>query len=234
VKLRFKGSTLHARAQMNIPWLANGSLPADAEPALREHISTCPECRQDYAEQLRVCETMRAEGPLVFAAESSYQKLLTRIRASAVTDDEERAHGPRPRLGRPQLTQSFRRATPLVQGLAAAVILQTVAIGLGAWAWHSRDGTNSTRYMTLTSPSPSYESGPRVRIVFRSELSLEALQSLLRGAGARIIDGPADGDVYTLGFVQPPASPAALEKRIAALRASPEVLFAEPVQNGVP
>src|SRR5215469_8214003 len=33
VKLLSKRSTLHARAELTIPWLANGSLAADAEPA---------------------------------------------------------------------------------------------------------------------------------------------------------------------------------------------------------
>ncbi len=46
---------------------------------MRQHIAACPECREDYEEQLRVCEAMRADGPLVFAAESSYQKLLARM-----------------------------------------------------------------------------------------------------------------------------------------------------------
>jgi hypothetical protein len=62
---------------------------------------------------------------------------------------------------------------------------------------------------------------------------VEALQKVLQAAGAQIVAGPADGDVYTLGFAQPPGSRASLEKRIAGLRANPAVLFAEPVQDGV-
>jgi hypothetical protein len=58
------------------------------------------------------------------------------------------------------------------------------------------------------------------------------LQTLLQKAGAHIIDGPADGNVYTLGFAPPPGSRAALAQRVAALRANPAVLFAEPVQDG--
>lgn len=237
MKLRSKRSTLHARAELIIPWLANGSLPADAEPVLREHIAACPDCRQDYEEQLRVRETMRAEGPLVFAAESSYQKLLTRIRTAAVMDEEEEKpeneEGMRPQPGQWQLMRAFRQVSPLVRGLAAALILQTFAIGLGAWAWHSHEVADGGRYMTLTSPSPSYHSGQRVRVLFRADLSVGALQSLLQELGARIIDGPADGDVYTLGFTQSLDSRAPLEQRIAALRANPAVLFAEPVQDGV-
>ena len=230
MKLRSERSTLHARAELVIPWLANGSLPAEAEPAVRRHIADCPECRGDYEEQLRVCAAMRTDGPLVFAAEPSYQKLLTRMQSSEANLEphDEVAVLPASRGRRP-----FLQASPVVRWLAAAVVLQAFALGVGAWVWHSSSAVGSAGYTTLTSASPSYDSGPRVRVLFRTDLSIGALQSVLQAAGANIIDGPADGNVYTLRFMRPPGSRAALEKRIAALRANPSVLFAEPVQNGV-
>lgn len=230
MKLRSKRSALHTRAELIIPWLVNGSLPADAEPALREHVATCPECREDYGEQLRVRDAMQAEGPLVFAAESSYQKLLARMQKP------EAARELPAEVAEPDLSATlhpYRRAQTAVRWLAAAAIVQAFAIGIGGWMWHSSRATSDAPYMTLTSVAPSYQSGPRARVLFRTDLSVGSLQTLLQGAGAHIIDGPADGDVYTLGFAPPPSSPAALEKRIAALRANPAVLFAEPVQDGV-
>lgn len=229
MKLLSKRSALHARAEAVIPWLVNGSLPEDAESTLREHISTCPECREDYEEQLRVRAAMCAEGPLVFAAEPSYQKLLARIQ-NRESNRETRAAGDEP--APTAAMHSFRQTRPIVRWLAAAVVLQAFALGGGAWMWLSSQAANSARYVTLTSAAPSYVSGPRVRVLFSTDLSVGALQTLLQGAGAHIIDGPADGDVYTLGFAQPPGSPAALAKRVAGLRANPAVLFAEPVQNG--
>lgn len=230
MKFPSKGSALHARAELVIPWLANGSLPTEAEPAVREHIAACPQCREDYEEQLRVCEAMRTDGPLVFAAESSYQKLLTRMQKTEADQHfpEEVAAYPPTRVARP-----FRQAPPAVRWLAAAVVLQAIALGVGAWAWHASVTTPHGGYTTLTSSSPSYGSGPRVRILFRTSLSIGDLQGVLQGSGVHIVDGPADGNVYTLGFAQPPRSGAALEKRVAALRANPAVLFAEPVQQGV-
>lgn len=230
MKLRSKLTTLHARAELIIPWLVNGSLAADASPALREHLATCPDCRADYEEQRQVRAAMRAEGPLIFAAESSYQKLLTRIQNPQLDRDlHAAADAPGPSRPIPPL----RQRPPLVRWLAAAVILQAFALGLGAWLWHSSPAASDARYMTLTSPLPSYDSGPRARVLFRTDLSVGALQTLLQSAGAHIIDGPEDGDVYTLGFSPPPGSAAALAQRIGALRANPGVLFAEPVQAGV-
>jgi hypothetical protein len=230
VKLLSKRSALHTRAELLIPWLVNGSLPADAEPAVREHVASCPQCRQDYEEQVRVRDAVRAEGPLVFAAESSFQKLLTRMQSPPADPEPVAASAEAvPFPGAP----SARRTAPAVRWLAAAVILQGFALALGAWMWHASTLPADAPYATLTSTPAFYDSGPRARVLFRPDLSVGALQTLLQQVDAHIIDGPADGNVYTLGFAPLPGSPAALRKRIAALRANPAVLFAEPVQNGV-
>ncbi|HEY2035957.1 MAG TPA: zf-HC2 domain-containing protein [Steroidobacteraceae bacterium] len=235
MKLTCKRSALHARAELLIPWLVNGSLPAEAEPAVREHIAACPGCRADFEEQLRVSQAMRADGPLVFAGEPSYQKLLARIQSAASRDEppeeelaEEVMDVPAVRAAHP-----FRRSPPVVRWLAAAVILQAFALGVGAWAWHSSTASRSADYATLTSSAPSYDSSPRVRVLFRPDLSVAALQGVLQAAGAHIIDGPADGNVYTLGFARGTSSRAALAQQITALRTNPAILFAEPVQEGV-
>lgn len=230
MKLRFRASTLHARAELVIPWLANGSLPEEAEPLVRQHIATCQECRADYEEQLRVCQAMRTEGPLVFAAESSYQKLRARIQNTATDREPPEAAA---ELAPSQAMYAVRRTPPVVRWLAAAVILQAFAMGLGAWIWHSSGIASGARYVTLTSESPSYDTGPRVRVLFKTDLTVGALQTVLQGAGAHIVDGPTDGNVYTLGFAPPPAARAALEQRVAALRANPAILFAQPIQAGV-
>lgn len=236
MKLRSKRSALHARAELVIPWLVNGSLPAEAEPAVRQHIETCPGCREDYEEQLRVYQTMRADGPLVFAAEPSYQKLFARIQnpeSSRNSESDRDPSGTVTPFRASKATHPFRQTPPVVRWLAAAVILQAFAIGLGAWAWHPSGTAGGAHYMTLTSTSAAYDSGPRARIVFKTDLSMGELQTLLQGVGAHIIDGPTDGGAYTLGFEQAPESRAMLGKRIAALRANRAVLFVEPVQEGV-
>lgn len=230
-----KHSALHARAGLVIPWLVNGSLPEEVEPAVREHIASCPECRADFEEQLRVCQAMRADGPLLFAGEPSYQKLLARIQSAAIGDESHEGELEEEVMDVPPVraAQGFRRNSPVVRWLAAAVILQAFALGLGAWVWHSSAVSRGADYATLTASAASYDSGPRLRVLFRPDLSIAALQGVLQAAGAHIIDGPADGNVYTLGFAGAADSRVALAKRIAALRTNPAILFAEPVQEGV-
>ncbi len=127
-----------------------------------------------------------------------------------------------------------------VRWLAAAVVIEAALLAGGVWRWHAPhrvngapdqtltapDQTLTAPYQTLTSSAPHYGMGPRVRVVFKSTLTLDALQKLLHTVEAHIVDGPTDAQVFTLGFGQPVTS-AELDARIATLRASPEVLFAE-------
>jgi hypothetical protein len=115
--------------------------------------------------------------------------------------------------------------------LAAAVLLEGLGLGFGAWAWHSHANADSA-YVTLSSPAPSYRDSPRIRAVFRSGLSVGGLGAILHDTGAHIIDGPTDANVYTLGFSRAVVTPAVLEQRVAVLRASADVLFAEPIGTG--
>lgn len=236
MRLRSKHSALHARAEQLIPWLANGTLAREAEAAVRQHIAACPQCREDYEEQMRVRDSIRAEGPLVFAAESSYQKLLARLRTPGAADETDHTASRRVLDAggkRWQARYAFSHAPPAVRWLTAAVLLEALALGLSAWAWHTQTVPHAAPYMTLTSPPPSYDTGARVRVVFRANLTLASLQRVLRGVDAQLIEGPTEEDVYTLGFAPRPDSRAALERRIATLRADPAVLFAEPVADGV-
>jgi hypothetical protein len=120
-----------------------------------------------------------------------------------------------------------RTGAGIAQWLAAAVVLEAVGLGYGAWAWHVHTDS-AAPYVTLTSAEPSYRSSARVRVVFRSGLSVQGLGLLLRQAGAHIIDGPTSANVYTLGFTGTAMTPDTLERRAATLRANPDVLFAEP------
>jgi anti-sigma factor RsiW len=218
-------ATAHQLAAEQIPWYVNGSLEAAAASRLAAHLEECTQCRGDYQAQVRLYEAMQADGTLVFAAEPSFQKLMGRIGDGA--DARALLGGPMP-AAPPLRMPTKRRATfRVAQWLAAAVVVEALGLGYGAWAWHAHTVT-AAPYVTLTSAEPSYHSSPRIRVVFRSGLSVQGLGSLLRQAGAHIIDGPTAANVYTLGFADAAITPGVVERRAAALRANDDVLFAEP------
>ena len=233
----------HARAAELIPWSVNGTLAPEEESELQAHLSGCERCRRDRDSQSRLYEAMRAGDSLVFAAEPSFQKLMARIGA-----EEELARegvqalppaapgAPAPGMRSAALAaaprqpgrRQQRRGRLWVRSLAAAVVIETLGLGLGAWSWHS--GRAAPTYVTLTSPDSAAGAGPRVRVVFRNGLQMQELESILRGTGTRIIAGPDGPGVYTLSFTGD-AAPDSIDRRIAALRSRSGVVFAEPV-NG--
>jgi Putative zinc-finger len=210
-----------------IPWYVNGTLEAAAATRLGAHLKGCEACRREYEGQVRLFEAMQTDGNLVFAAEPSFQKLMTRI--GTHEDAGALAIGVPPLAPTATAARATRAPWRPARWLAAAAVLEGLALGYGAWTWHDYSATAQAAYVTLTSPAPSYRDGPRLRVVFRSGLSIQSLGVMLHQARAHIIDGPTDSNVYTLGFTGSEVTPQVLEQRAAALRASSDVLFAEPL-----
>jgi hypothetical protein len=218
----------HRYATGLIPWDVNGTLAGPEAAQLGAHLDACAECRRDYEAQLRLFEAMQPESTLVFAAEPSFRKLMARI---GTGEDAGELASARSAPAAPVSVASRTARAPrrVARWLAAAVVLEGLGLGYGAWVWHSNTLSTTPAYVTLTAPEPSYHDSARVRIVFRSSLSVQDLGTILHKAGARIIDGPTDSNVYTLGFTGGAVTAAVAEQRIAALRANADVLFAEPL-----
>lgn len=218
----------HRLAIGMIPWYVNGTLAAAEVATLTAHLHECTRCQAEYQAQLRLHESMQSDDTLVFAAEPSFRKLMARINTAADAGvlATEGAAAPAP-------AAPVRRyaARGVARWLTAAVVLEGLGLGYGAWAWHSQvtGAAPAPAYVTLTNPQASYRDSPRVRIVFRSGLSVHGLGVLLHQMDAHIIDGPTDSNVYTLGFANSGVTADVLEQRVGALRANADVLFAEPL-----
>jgi len=217
----------HEHASALLPWLANGTLTDEPARAVREHLSHCGACRSEYAAQVRLAQTMREDGSgdVLFPADASFQKLLGRIEdepaPTALSASASSSLSARP---------ARLRLLPgrTVRWLAAAVIVEALGLGFAVWALQTQSRAAAS-YVTLSAPAPAYGSGSYVRVVFEPGVSLSDLQQLLGRIGARMVDGPTPAGVFTLGFSNPAATDAELEKRAAALRADPHVRFAEPL-----
>ena len=218
----------HQYATGLIPWYVNGTLAGPEAAQLGAHLEVCPECRRDYEAQLRLFEAMQPESTLVFAAEPSFRKLMARIGTGEDAGELASARSA-PVAPISVASRAARAPRRVARWLAAAVVLEGLGLGYGAWVWHSNTLSTTPAYVTLTAPQPSYHDSARVRIVFRSSLSVQELGTILHKAGAHIIDGPTDSNVYTLGFTGGAVTAGVAERRITALRANADVLFAEPL-----
>jgi hypothetical protein len=120
-----------------------------------------------------------------------------------------------------------------VPWLAAAALVQAVALGvLGTAMFHRSAGVSQEpRYATLSTDAQPASAGEHIRAVFAPDVTLSALDTLLAGNALTIIRGPSDADVYTLAFTDAHGAAGRLDLAIAALRANPQVKFAEPAVN---
>jgi hypothetical protein len=217
----------HQYAKSLIPWYVNGTLDGAEVAKLSAHLEGCAPCRRDYEAQVRLFEAMQPEATLVFAAEPSFRKLMARI---GTGEDAGELASARLAPAAPVPAAATARApSRITRWLAAAVVLEGLGLGYGGWAMHTQTLSTAPAYVTLTTPEASYRESARVRIVFRSTLSLHDLGTILHNAGAHIIDGPTDSNVYTLGFAGAGVTAGAADRRLAALRANADVLFAEPL-----
>ncbi|HZP13776.1 MAG TPA: zf-HC2 domain-containing protein [Nevskiaceae bacterium] len=112
------------------------------------------------------------------------------------------------------------RTGNVVRWLVAAVVVE--AIGL---ATLSTGMLVSAPYQTLSSPAPS-ATRASLRAVFAPQMPQSQLQSLLQRNGLQIVAGPSEAGAYALALT----ANASTESALAALRADPHVIFAEPVQ----
>jgi hypothetical protein len=193
-----------------IPWFVNGRLSGAAAAPLDAHLKDCGECAREYAQQLRIYGAMQADDSIAFASEASYQKLATRLDAA------------------PALT----RTRPALRGLAAAVVLAASGLAAwGGWSAHRVAAGAAAPYRTLTSLAPVGGAGAQLRVVFTPTLTLSELARLLHSIDANITAGPTEAGVYTLGFGPSLNSSAQVAQRLALLRASDGVRFAEPVMT---
>jgi hypothetical protein len=89
-------------------------------------------------------------------------------------------------------------------------------------------------YETLSAPAAA-TSGGSIRAVFAEGMTIARLKELLAAQHLVIVSGPSEAGVFTLGDTDVAADRDRRESPLAALRADPYVLFAEPLAgHGAP
>jgi len=69
----------HLRAFELLPWLANGSLPADEREVVEQHVRNCLSCHRELKEQQRLRAALRALPAVQISAQSGFEKLSRQL-----------------------------------------------------------------------------------------------------------------------------------------------------------
>jgi hypothetical protein len=209
-----------------LPWYVAGRLEAADTARVTRHLERCTTCRDDLEHERAIRSLLKSESSVQYAPQPGLARTLARI-------DELEREAPAAAPAVARLAAEPVRRFSAVPWLAAAALVQAVALGiLGTAMFHrSADAGQEPRYATLSAEAPPLFAGEHIRAVFSPNVTLGALDALLAGNALTIIRGPSDAGVYTLAFTDADGTTGRLERTIAALRANPQVKFAEPAVN---
>jgi hypothetical protein len=196
-----------------IPWIANGTAADDERDAAQRHLLDCQACRDELAAQRQLQQAMRVPPAIEAMPHGSLQKLWERIDAQPEAAPREAVEPP------------VTRASRLTGWLAAAVVVQTLLLGVLSVALLKNPREADAAYRTVSAQSEAPRA-PSVRAVFSPSMTLGELQALLERTQLRIVNGPSADGVYTLATVSATTD---AQQALLALRAHPAVQFAEPV-----
>lgn len=209
-----------------LPWFVNGTLSnADAE-RVASHLEHCETCRTDAAAEGVVLNLLRSPAQVEYSPKAGLNKLVARLNESERED-------PATRPATASTSSGWRSAGNSARWLAAAVVVQTVALGTvaGVRLLGQPSVDEAAPYKTLTAARVEKAS---LRVAFVPTTTLAELQDLLRANQLVAIAGPSDAGIFTLGLSPSATGPDVHAAVLARLRADPRVRFAEPLAPETP
>jgi anti-sigma factor RsiW len=158
----------HEKAQMLLPWYANGTLEPGESTVLEAHLAECDQCRAELAADRRLRE--------LYAATSAPGQPVRPVRIPPATG----ASWPLAR----RLSSGWGKVAQLALAAAAAVTLIVVVMP------NQRDG----EYRLLGSGDATAQGNAIV--LFSPDTAARDLRAALEHAGARLVDGPTASGAY--------------------------------------
>jgi anti-sigma factor RsiW len=206
--IRLRGSP-HDQVQQLLPWYVNGTLEAGEIATVEAHLAECAECRADLAAEQVLARDIAA---LPIDVEHAWSALSERIDAAG---PPRRLAEPVPFLRR-KVAMGWALGGPLA---AAAAVVFAIAVMPGATS------PAGQTYRALGS-APTAQPGNAL-VMFRPDARDGDLRAALTKAGARVVDGPTASGAYVVRI-----APDNRGQAIDGLRATPQVMLAEPIDPG--
>lgn len=194
-----------------------GRLSEDDAAAMDEAIDKDPHQKAEYRLIAALNDTDTATHP--FPGELGWARLAKELDEDQKADESTEQRGDAQERGvAPAVALNkrapWRRPVPLWQ--AAACVVAAVV----AWQMVAPEFLGSpdepARFVTATGPAAVDVAGPSVRVAFAPDANEEAIRTLLRSTGARIVDGPSALGLYTLAFEGEAERASAIEEYAAS------------------
>jgi hypothetical protein len=207
-------SQSHRQIWEMLPWALNGSASEAEALAVHEHLRQCADCREAWSFEQRLHDALSRPQPSAGDADEGWLRLSARIDGAS---------------GKPLSARLRPSATTQVRWLAAAVIVEALALGaIVTSSWVSRPEREVAGvYQTLSRPEAAH-AAPTIRAVLSPEMTLDEFRHLLGQAHLQVVAGPGEAGVWSLAPADD-ANSAATESALRELRGSAQVRFAEPI-----
>jgi anti-sigma factor RsiW len=160
----------HKVADVLLPWFVNGTLNGEELAFVRRHVDECPRCQHEVT-WLRELHAACIAGEAAPGASAAFGSLRRQLDA--------------PRQGR------ARRWWPWTTAAQFAVI-----IALGTLLLSGPEAP--ALYRTLGAGNATAQATGSLVVVFDAATTEAEVRRILRGAGARIVDGPTQANAYVL------------------------------------
>jgi len=167
------GRTEHDRAAELLPWLVNGTLPAEERTRLERHVQSCLPCRAALRTEQRLAQLVRRQPTVPLSADEGFERLRERMAA------------PAPRTP--------ARVAPWLLATAAA-------LALAAWLAVDVARPPSPEFTTLTAAAAG---GTRIDLVFAEDAAESDVRAVVRELGGTIVAGPNQVGRYTVALERP-------------------------------
>lgn len=199
----------HTRAFELLPWLVNGSLPAEERDLVEQHVRSCLSCHRELKEQQRLRAALRSQPAVHISAQSGFEK-LTRT------------------LGGTPALPIARRARPLAAFARFAVVGAAGVALLGMLLWlvpQPRDDRYAPTFETLAT-QPAGETPTAIDVIFARSITAAEMQRLLAEIAGSIVAGPSNVGRYTVRLDAATARAADIDALLTRLQKDPRVRFA--------
>ena len=197
----------HQQVQQLLPWFVSGTLEAAEHRLVEEHLAACTECATDLAHERKFAD---AYVSLDAPANGGWAALKER----AVAAQAMRRRSP------------WRRLTSRPARFAAIAASQLLLVAASVTAYRLVSNPEQPVYHVLGAESAMLPPGGNVVVIFRPDVTEQAMRTTLLAAQARIVNGPTKASGYVLA-VAPGERTHALE----ILRARSEILLAQPIDG---
>lgn len=207
----------HDSVNQLIPWYAKGTLSADDNATVEEHLKTCAACQSELNWLREVSGAMTDLAREVPDRDLSFAKTL------AAVEDWEKSKTPVPFSWlKGWFNAIWNPSVPTARIAFAAQFVLIVALAIYSFVpRQSKPG--------FTTLSGSEETTGRVRLTvnFAPNTTVEQMGSILSGIGGRIVSGPSASGIYVVELAIPSEKDAEIQTVIDKLRTNNAIRFVE-------